>query len=115
MITTAHMSNQLKYTTSRPRSPNTEHLTTITTSEIRAKTNQIEVPQSLDAPLLQAFVVKGFISMINKKIARENSERLKFQDFNIYPNILQMDVDIDADADADANTDARGIAIALLH
>ena len=37
------------------------------------------------------------------------TERLKFQDFNICPNILY------ADADADADADAGGIAIALLH
>ena len=37
----------------------------------------------------------------------KNTERLKFQDFNICPNILH--------ADADADADARGIAIALLH
>ena len=42
----------------------------------------------------------------------KNTERLKFQDFNICPNILHAD----ADADADADTDTRGIAIiALLH
>ena len=34
-------------------------------------------------------------------------ERLKFQDFNICPNILY--------ADADADVDAGDIAIALLH
>ena len=46
-----------------------------------------------------------------------NRERLKFQDFNIYPNILYVDADADADADADtdADADAGGIAIALLH
>ena len=43
--------------------------------------------------------------------ARKNTERLKFQDFNICPNILHADTD----ADPDANTDAGGIAIALLH
>ena len=37
----------------------------------------------------------------------KNTERLKFQDFNICPNILH--------ADADADTDTGGIAIALLH
>ena len=41
--------------------------------------------------------------------ARRNTDRLKFQDFNICPNILH----VDADTDADAN--AEGIAIALLH
>ena len=40
---------------------------------------------------------------------RKNTERLKFQDFNICRNILH------ADADADADADAGGIAIALLH
>ena len=42
-------------------------------------------------------------------------ERLKFQDFNICPNILHVDADADADTDADADADAGGIAIALLH
>ena len=37
----------------------------------------------------------------------KNKERQKFHDFNIYPNILHVDVDADADA--------GGIAIALLH
>ena len=40
-------------------------------------------------------------------------KKLKFQDFNICPNILHVDADADADADTDA--DAGGIAIALLH
>ena len=35
----------------------------------------------------------------------KNTERLKFQDFNICPNILH----------ADADADVGGIAIALLH
>ena len=35
----------------------------------------------------------------------KNTEKLKFQDFHICPNILHVD----------ANTDAGGIAIALLH
>ena len=39
----------------------------------------------------------------------EKKERLKFQDFNICPNILHVD------ADADADADAGGIARALLH
>ena len=39
----------------------------------------------------------------------KNTERLKFYDFNICPNILHVD------ADADADADAGGIAIALLH
>ena len=39
----------------------------------------------------------------------KNTERLKFHDFNICPNILH------ADADADADADAGGIALALLH
>ena len=38
---------------------------------------------------------------------QKNTERLKFHDFNICPNILHVDVDADADA--------GGIAIALLH
>ena len=37
--------------------------------------------------------------------ARKNTERLKFQDFNICPNILHVDADVDADA--------RGVAINL--
>ena len=37
------------------------------------------------------------------------TERLKFQNFNICPNILH------ADTDANADADAGGIAIALLH
>ena len=41
----------------------------------------------------------------------KDTERLKFQDFNICPNILYGD----ANADAAADTDAEGIAIALLH
>ena len=45
----------------------------------------------------------------------KNSEKLKFQDFNICPNILHADADADVDADADADADAGGIAIALLH
>ena len=45
----------------------------------------------------------------------KNTERLKFQDFNICPNILHVDADADADTDADADADAGGIAIALLH
>ena len=40
-----------------------------------------------------------------------NTERLKFQDFNICPNILHAD----ADADVDPDTGAGGIAIAPLH
>ena len=63
-----------------------------------------EVPQSPDARLLKAFVVRGFISMISKvKMQKKNTETLKFLDFNICPNILH--------ADADAGV----IAIALLH
>ena len=46
---------------------------------------------------------------MSTKYAQRNKERLKFQDFNIYPNILYVD------ADADADADAGGIAIALLH
>ena len=41
----------------------------------------------------------------------KNTERLKFHDFNICPNILHADADADMDDDADAG----GIAIALLH
>ena len=43
----------------------------------------------------------------------KKSEKLKFRNFNICPNILHADADADVDADADA--DAGGIAIALLH
>ena len=50
--------------------------------------------QTLNAPL--SFYGGGIIT-----------ERLKFQDFNICPNILHVD--------ADADADAGGIAIALLH
>ena len=32
----------------------------------------------------------------------KNTERLKFQDFDICPNILHVDADRDADRDADA-------------
>ena len=39
----------------------------------------------------------------------KNTQRLKFHDFNICPNILH------ADADADADADVGGIALALLH
>ena len=39
----------------------------------------------------------------------KNTERLKFYDFNVCPNILL------ADTDADTDTDVGGIAIALLH
>ena len=39
--------------------------------------------------------------------ARKNTERLKFHDFNICPNILHVD--------ADADADTGGIAIAFLH
>ena len=46
----------------------------------------------------------AFIIMISKvKNARKNTERLKFHDFNICPNILHADAD------------HGGIAIALLH
>ena len=77
-----------------------------------------EVPQSPDARLSWAFVARGFISMISI-VARGfiSMIRLKFQDFNICPNILHVDADanVDADADTDADADAGGIAIALLH
>ena len=42
---------------------------------------------------------------------QKNTERLKFQDFNIWPNILHTE----AVADTDTGSDAGGIAIALLH
>ena len=47
--------------------------------------------------------------MISKVKMQDNTERLKFQDFNICPHILHVD------ADADTDADAGGIAIALLH
>ena len=43
--------------------------------------------------------------MISKVKIQKNTERLKFQDFSICPNIKH----------ADADADAGGIAIALLH
>ena len=42
-----------------------------------------------------------------KHLCNIHVEILKFQDFNICPNILHVD--------ADADADAGGIAIALLH
>ena len=73
------------------------------------------MPQSPDARLSWAFVVRGFISLISKvkKQQKKNTESLKSKDFNICPNILHADAD--ADADTDTDTDAGGIAIALLH
>ena len=44
---------------------------------------------------------------MQSKNARKNTDRLKFQDFNICPNILHVD--------ANADAEAGGIAIALLH
>ena len=74
------------------------------------------MPQSPDARLSWAFVVRGFISTcISKDIMQEILQRLKFHDFNICPNILHADADADADTDTDADVDAGGIAIALLH
>ena len=58
------------------------------------KTTKIGTPPNLSHPQYQ-----------QSYNARKNTERLKFQDLNICPNILQ----------ADADTDARGIVIALLH
>ena len=53
------------------------------------------------APVV-SFCCRGFISMISKvKMQEKNTERLKFHDFNICPNILH----------ADANADAGRIAI----
>ena len=46
---------------------------------------------SLDVQLPRTFVVRGFVSMLN----RANTERLKLQDFYICPNILHVDVDAD--------------------
>ena len=59
------------------------------------------------APVVR-FCCKG-LYLYDKQIlkATKKSERLKFQDFNICPNILYVDADAEADAD--------GIAIALLH
>ena len=52
--------------------------------------------------------------MISKvKMQEKNTERLKFQDFYVCPNILHADAHVDAKTDADV--DAGGIAIALLH
>ena len=49
----------------------------------------------------------------------KNKERLKFQGFNICPNILHADdnanMDADTDMDTDMDADVGGIAIALLH
>ena len=76
-----------------------DQVTTLSTGDITP-----EVPQSPDACLSWAFVVRGFISIISKdKMQEKNTERLKFHDFNICPNSLHAD------------TDAGGIAIALLH
>ena len=50
--------------------------------------------------------------MISKvKMQEKNTERLKFHDFNICPDILHADADAYTDVDADAD----GRAIALLH
>ena len=54
------------------------------------------------------FCCKGlnWYDILNKsKLQDKNSKRLKFQDFNMCPNISHMDTD----------ADARGIAIAFLH
>ena len=61
------------------------------------------------APVV-SFVVRGFISMMSKVKMQEkkNTERLKFQDFNICSNFLH------ADADADADVDAGGITILVI-
>ena len=45
----------------------------------------------------------------------KNTERLKFIDYNICPNILHVHANADADEDANADAGAGGIAIALLH
>ena len=61
-----------------------------------------------------SFCCKGLYKYDKQSLkATKNTERLKFQDFNICPNILHVDVDAETDADADA--EAGGIAIALLH
>ena len=52
--------------------------------------NKPEVPQSQDARLPQALIIRGFISKIKLK-CKKNTERLKFCDFNICPNILRVD------------------------
>ena len=45
--------------------------------------------------------------MISKvKMQEKITERLKFKDFNICPNILHVNADADADADTDADADA---------
>ena len=48
-----------------------------------------------------------------RESGEQKTERLKFQDFKICPNILHVDADVEADAEAD--TDDGGLAIALLH
>ena len=58
--------------------------------------------------------MKGVLFVWQEKLnARKITESPKFQDFNIYPNILHADADADANADADTDADAGGIAIAL--
>ena len=69
------------------------------------------------APVV-SFFCKGLYYYDKQSLnATKNTERLKFQDFNICPNILHVDADVDASTDADASmdADAGGIAIALLH
>ena len=51
------------------------------------------------------------ISKFKMQEKNTDTDRLKFQDFNICPNILQ----VDTDAEVDTDVDAGGIAIALLH
>ena len=61
-------------------------------------------------PPVVSFCCKGLYLYDKQSLkATKNTERLKFEDFNICPNILH------ADADGDPDTDTNGIAIALLH
>ena len=50
------------------------------------------------------------VKMQKKKKKKKTTEKLKFHDFNICPNILHANADADADA-----CPLWGIAIALLH
>ena len=55
-----------------------------------------------------SFCCKGLYKYDKQRLkATKNKERLKFQDFNLCPNILPVVADEDADA--------VGIGIALLH
>ena len=61
------------------------------------------------APVV-SFCCEGLYKYDKKSLkATKNTERLKFKDFNICPNILRVNVDVHGD------TDNSGIAIALQH